>query len=252
LPPAPPEYYNNLPPAPPEYHNNLPPIQPQSVSTPVSAVSQKTEKSESPIAKWRNYNYTNEQGEVAYKKAIAIKENGEKFAVWKRKDVQTGEFIKGLNNEKPPLFHVQNLQNNSKIYIVEGEKDVFTMEKMGLSAVCSPHGSKWSVDYSLKFIGKDVIVITDNDKSGCEYGQKINETVPQYARSFMIIPAERLISDIQKGGDISDVVAILGDKDTRMLLERNEQVLGRTGGGLFADVNRQREQVKGNEERSER
>ena len=193
------------------------------------------EKQESPIFHWRNYNYTDEKGAALYQKSVAVRENGDKFATWKHRD-DNGDWVKGLNGGKPPLYQQTNLINNDKVYIVEGEKDVRTMEKLGLPAVCSPHGSNWDARFTPLFEGKDVVVVTDNDtpeahpKSkippGVKYGEDIFESLQGIAKSVKIIPAEEIsLTPLKEGGDISDIAENVAPDALKRLIELAEQQL---------------------------
>jgi 5S rRNA maturation endonuclease (ribonuclease M5) len=186
-----------------------------------SAPIPKEKTPESPIIGWKNYNYTDMNGAKLYQKGVAYRENGDKFAAWKRYG-ENGEFLKGLDGAKPPLFQQHNLRHD-KVYIVEGEKDVQTMQKLGLPAVCSPHGSNWSDGYAPQFAGKEVVVITDNDTPGKNYGRDIENSLEGVAKGVTVIPAETLMQGLKQGGDITDVLETLKSPNAvRDLISRAE------------------------------
>jgi len=207
---------------------------------------------ESPIKKWRNYNYTDINGLQLYQKSVAVREDGDKFAVWKHyvpeqfvnEKGKTTHWDKGLNGGKPPLYNSPVLSAASKIYIVEGEKDVDTMKVLGLPAVCSPHGSKWDSRFTPLFEGKDVVIITDNDEPGESYGKLIAESLSPLkqavketdfditlsdersliAKSVTIISAAVIAPVAEKeGGDISDIFEHYGNKETIDRLNKAEE-----------------------------
>lgn len=90
------------------------------------------------------------------------------------------------------------------VYIVEGEKDVNTMAKLGLVATTAPSGAgkggkKWLDSYSEYFKSASVIIMPDNDEPGQDYAKKIQSSLRNYAHATKIIT----ISDKPKG-DITD------------------------------------------------
>jgi putative DNA primase/helicase len=186
-------------------------------------------KQQSPIKFWRNYNYTATTGEklqkgIGYYEKCGRAPRGEKLASWKHFDEQTGKLEKGLNGLSSTLFHAENLMWNNKIYIVEGEKDVFTMEKtLGLPAVCSQYGSKWNAEFAPLFSGKTVVVITDNDDPGKKYGREIAASLRGICKIGAIVPAVKLLHGLKEKGDISDVIELNGVDTTKTALISAEQ-----------------------------
>jgi 5S rRNA maturation endonuclease (ribonuclease M5) len=173
------------------------------------------------IVSWRKYNYTDVAGGQKLQKNIGVLDNGEKIAVWKRHE--NGEYVKGLNGFTPTIYHAENLTKSDKIYIVEGEKDVSTMEKLGTFAVCSPHGSNWNAEYAHLFTDKTVIVITDNDPPGRKYGRNIAENLAGIAKTLTIIPAEKMLPGLKIKGDISDITELVGGEKAKQLIQNEEQ-----------------------------
>jgi hypothetical protein len=166
-----------------------------------------------PVVAWRRYNYSAVTGEKLQKN-IGIHENGDKFAVWKHHE--NGRYEKGLNGLTPTLYRAENISKSDLIFIVEGEKDVHTMEKMGFTAVCSPHGSKWNDSYAPLFKGKNVVIITDFDKPGMKYGRDIVDSLSgkngeRIAKQGVLLPANGLLPTLKEKGDISDIVAEKGE-----------------------------------------
>ena len=99
------------------------------------------------------------------------------------------------------------------VFIVEGEKDVDTVNhKLGLDAVCSPHGgskgdlkSKWKPEYSPLFEGLDVAIIPDNDEVGQQFASMVAKEILPYAKSVRIVDLTREWPDLKEKGDITDV-----------------------------------------------
>ena len=153
-------------------------------------------------------------------KTIYKKPDGSKTAQWQR--YEGNNLTRGLNGLKMPLYHVYNLVDNTKpVFIVEGEKDVETMEKLGYIATTSPNGagSHWRKDYIEHFRGFDVIILADNDEIGLKYATEIAENVVQIARSVKLVPSQALYVPLQPKGDISDIVDSIGSAKATQLVE---------------------------------
>lgn len=165
----------------------------------------------------REHIYTDMDGNKLAKKMIWKKPNGEKITGWQRWD---GDWKKGLNGLKLPLYHIAKLKDADVVYLVEGEKDVETMERLGFTATSTPNGagSAWSARYSKPLTGKDVIIITDNDEAGGIYGQNAAKALIKVAASVKVISAGAIYPDVGEKGDISDISAKIGETKTVELL----------------------------------
>ena len=172
------------------------------------------------LVKTRSHVYQNMNHDKIAVKTIYKKPDGSKTARWERYEGNT--LVKGLNGLKMPLYHVYNLADNTKpIFIVEGEKDVETMEKLGYIATTSPNGagSKWKPEYTPLFRDFDVIILADNDEVGLKSATATAESVVTVARSVKLVPSQALYANLQPKGDISDIVECIGSEKTIQLIE---------------------------------
>ena len=85
------------------------------------------------------------------------------------KTIQLEETPKILYN-LPKL--VKATKRGNTVFVVEGEKDVDTLTKIGLVATTSPTGggkgkNKWNQDYNEFLKGADVVILPDNDERIC-------------------------------------------------------------------------------------
>ena len=168
----------------------------------------------------RTHVYQNMNRDNIAVKTIYRKPDGSKTAQWQR--YEGNNLTRGLNGLKMPLYHVYNLTDNTKpVFIVEGEKDVETMEKLGYIATTSPNGagSHWRKDYIEYFRGFDIIILADNDEIGLKYATEIAENVSQIARSVKLVPSQALYVPLQPKGDISDIVDSIGSAKATQLVE---------------------------------
>jgi hypothetical protein len=119
--------------------------------------------------------------------------------------------IKGIRQVP---YHLRKLLSDPEatIFVVEGEKDVLSLEALGLVATTNPGGAgKWkNLDpYALKtaFTDRDVVILGECDKSGA--GQKhvveVQESLAALAKRLKVIPSLPHPPDrYETGWDVSD------------------------------------------------
>ena len=117
----------------------------------------------------------------------------------------------------PPLYKQNSLtaaKDGTTVYIVEGEKDVDTLtDKLGMIAVCSPHGAanskkmsnKWKSSYNSLFDGLNVAIIPDNDEAGRLLAEYIALRILPIAKSVKVLNLRDEYPDLKEKGDITDV-----------------------------------------------
>lgn len=172
--------------------------------------------------KLREHIYTDISGNPIAKKIMYDKGAGDKTGIWYR--FENGTYIKKLNGMQVLPYHVHKIKESKTIIIVEGEKDVETLEKMKFCATCSPNGAggrtSWVKGHNEYFRGKSVIILTDNDEPGREHGRATAESLLGIAESVRLIPSESIYPQLKEKGDISDIVQAVGlDEAKRMLIE---------------------------------
>ena len=168
----------------------------------------------------RSHIYQNMNRENIAIKTIYRKPDGSKTAQWQR--YEGNSLVRGLKGLKMPLYHVYNLTDNTKpVFIVEGEKDVETMEKLGYIATTSPNGagSHWKADYTPFFRRFDVVILADNDEVGLKYATNIAESIVTVARTVRLVPSQAMYMPLKLKGDISDIVECIGSTKAIQLLE---------------------------------
>lgn len=177
----------------------------------------------------RTHIYRNPDGSIFGKKIVNKFSDGNKNAIWYLFNPETNSFNAkpGLSEKKAPLYNADTLYRNQDntecpIMIVEGEKDVETLANMEIIATSLPNGGQsrqWHDDlYNIGLQGHDIIILTDNDKTGETYGQTVAKNVSRIAKYVKIIPAKSVWSDCPEKGDISDIVQAIGQDKTLELL----------------------------------
>lgn len=171
----------------------------------------------------REHIYYNADGSIFGKKDIVSKTNGEKDCYWSR--YENGSYKHGLKGQKAPLYNLPLLTktNESTIYFAEGEKDCETLRSVGLVATTTPNGGhqkEWLNSFSDCLVGKNIVVLTDNDSTGVGYGLFVAKNTFPVAESVRIVPSIAIFPTIGEKGDITDICHEIGTEAAIEALKR--------------------------------
>jgi len=87
------------------------------------------------------------------------------------------------------------------VLIVEGEKDVENLKKMGVTATTSPMGAgKWKASYNKYLKDKEIILIPDHDQPGYQHCQRIGQSLRGIAEKIKWLK----LPGLEEKEDISD------------------------------------------------
>ena len=113
------------------------------------------------------------------------------------------ELIEALALEKP-------------VFIVEGEKDVENLRKVGFAATCNAGGAgKWKPAHAAYLKGADVVIIPDNDTGGQDHAQSVAASLVGIAKRIRLLnlPGLRPKGDASKwleaGGTVEQLATLV-------------------------------------------
>ena len=112
------------------------------------------------------------------------------------------------------------------VYVVEGEKDADTLARLGFTATCNPGGAgKWRTGYSMRLQGADVIILPDcdtkeNHYTGQEHALDVAIKLKACAKRVRLVDLREACPELPPKGDISDMVALMGDTEAMDALAR--------------------------------
>ena len=159
------------------------------------------------------YEYMDEDGTVLSRK---VRTAAKKF--WQQRPDGNGGWLSGTKDVRRVLYRLPELIEaialGRTVLIVEGEKDVETLRKLGVPATCNFDGAaepnkkpKWRQEYSETLRDADIVIIPDHDPSGYAHADAIAAMSSGAARSVRILKLAEQWRDCSVGGDISDWVA---------------------------------------------
>lgn len=151
------------------------------------------------------YDYTDGQGRPVYQ-VVRFRPKG--FSQRRREVTPNGSrWVWNLKGVTKYLFRFPQVRaavaEGGTIYIVEGEKDVLTLEKLGFAATCNAGGAgKWLRPYSQQLAGADVVVVPDNDTPGRIHAEQVARSLDGIAARTRVVA----LPCLPPKGDVTDWV----------------------------------------------
>jgi len=127
---------------------------------------------------------------------------------------------------------IEAIANGQPVWIVEGEKDVDNLYRLGVPATCNAGGAgKWRAELNEYFRGADVIIVQDNDPQarnpdppkgdgqlrwhpdgrpvlpGQDHAQAVAKHMHGVAARVRVLDLTRVKPDLPLKGDVSDCIA---------------------------------------------
>lgn len=132
----------------------------------------------------------------------------------RHRDPQTGEVVWNLKDTQRVLYRLPRVlaaaSEGGRVYVVEGEKDVESLEGHGCVATCNPGGAgKWRDDYNAALAGAEVIVVSDRDEPGRDHARKVAAALGGVAASVRVLEpaAGKDVTDhLIAGRSVADLV----------------------------------------------
>ena len=221
------------------------PDAPAGVKVHQAKAAQPAEKDEKPVIDYahpdRVYSYTDAQGNELFQvcRYQYTGKDGKQEKTFRQRRYDPGNekanragYVASVPNElrDSTLYRLPQLlaaiQEHRPVYVVEGEKDVETLARLGHTATCNPGGAgKWRDGYTKLLRGADVIILPDNDTADNEYtGQEhalaVALALLNTARRVRLVDIKEACPDLPPKGDISDMVQIMGDVEAMDALAR--------------------------------
>ncbi|MDZ4860564.1 MAG: AAA family ATPase [Candidatus Hydrogenedentes bacterium] len=146
------------------------------------------------------YDYTDLSGNMLYQ---VIRQRPKAFR--QRRPDGNGGWEWNLNGVERVIFRWsavnKAIQNGHRIFLVEGEKDVLSLESLGLIATCNSGGAgKWTDALSESLRGADVVILPDNDEPGKKHAEFVAESLRGIAQSVRVVS----LVNVPPKGDVTD------------------------------------------------
>lgn len=128
----------------------------------------------------------------------------------------------------------QAIAEGKPVCVVEGEKDVETLERLGFTATCNPGGAgKWRDGYNRVLAGADVIIFPDNDPrnsegsyTGQDHAYNVALNLRGIAKRVRLVDIKEACPELPPKGDVSDMVQLMGETEAMDALARQVAATG--------------------------
>ncbi len=191
-------------------------------TTPKPAPKPKTKKPQGKIVK--TYPYTDEAGKLLYE---AVRKEPKDFL--QRQPLTNGKWQWNLKGVRRVIYNLpavlKAINEDTLVFLVEGEKDAEALIKRGLVATTTPMGAgKWIDDYNTFFTNAELVIIPDNDKSGRDHAILVASKVVDIAKTIRIVD----LPDLPEKGDVSDWLMEGGNQEDLLELAFKTDVVATT------------------------
>ena len=159
------------------------------------------------------YDYRNERSELLYQ---VVRFEPKDFR--QRRPAGDG-WTWSLGDIRRVLYRLPELlagQSDATVFIVEGEKDVDALARLGLLATTNAGGAgKWRTEYTEALRSRHVVVLPDNDEPGRRHAEQVTEALASVTATVKIVelpglPSKGDASDwLAKGGTVKALLALV-------------------------------------------
>ena len=140
----------------------------------------------------QRYAYADEDGTVLFH---VCRTAGKEFPI------HSPEGKWGRNKARLVLYNLPAVLKAESVFLVEGERDVHTLKRMGLVGTTSPGGAgKWKPAFNKCLKGREVIIPPDNDDPGRSHASQVAASLHSIAESVRVLE----LPNLPIGGDVSD------------------------------------------------
>lgn len=130
-----------------------------------------------------------------------------------------GQRPSSVNMEIVPYHLPELLKNkNRAVIIVEGEKDVHTLESHGFIATTNAGGSSsWKQDHANYLFNRNIVILPDNDEAGSRWANSVIKTL--FGKSKIKLIKLQGLSD---KGDVTDWLQDNTAKDLKLIIKNSD------------------------------
>ena len=153
------------------------------------------------------YDYVDEHGAPLFQ---VVRTAAKKF--FQRRPTRDGGWVNGLGDTRRVLYHLDRIQGQPEIAVVEGEKDCDRLWELGIPATTNPMGAgKWTATYTQQLVAagvQTILLFRDNDTAGVAHADTVAQSCLGAGRAVrrVVLPDLPPVRD-KHGEDVVDWLA---------------------------------------------
>ncbi|OHB70152.1 MAG: hypothetical protein A2V70_14830 [Planctomycetes bacterium RBG_13_63_9] len=153
------------------------------------------------------YDYRDEAGDVLFQ---AVRYEPKDFR--QRRPDSKGGWTWSVRGARIVPYRLPELlaEPTRPVVIVEGEKDVDNLARIGVLATCNAGGAgKWTAAHSAFLRGRRVFILADNDEPGKKHAEQVAQSLQSIAESVRVVD----LPGLPPKGDVSDWLTAGGTRE---------------------------------------
>lgn len=181
--------------------------------------AEKPKSSSGPGKLEETYKYVDEHRRLVMEVLRYRDEDGKKTFRQRRPSEDGTGWNWSTSGIKKPLYRLPEVldaaRNRHIVFVVEGEKDVHSIERAGYVATTNPggaggpHQNKWLPDHTASLKGARVIVVADNDEPGLRHARAVFDELQKVEIPVKLRVCPAPYKDVSEflgaGGDLADL-----------------------------------------------
>lgn len=114
---------------------------------------------------------------------------------------ESGEWIWSMEGIERVLYHLPEVLESGRVWIVEGEKDAESLRAFGITATCNVGGAgKWLDSYTDALRGKEIVLCGDTDEAGKKHIEVVQKSIAGAVANTREVK-------VPNGKDVSEFIA---------------------------------------------
>jgi hypothetical protein len=158
------------------------------------------------------YDYRDERGELLFQ-VVRYEPKGFR----QRRPKPGGGWVWSVKGVRVVPYRLPELlaRPEEPVFVVEGEKDVDNLERIGVVATCNAGGAgKWTAEHAAFLAGRRVLAAGDNDDAGRDHIEQVGRSLHSNAEWVRVVE----LPGLPAKGDASDWIAAGGTSEELMRL----------------------------------
>ena len=176
------------------------------------------------------WTYYDQSGSPRFRVVRFDDANGKRY--FQQHYTKSGVWARGLGGMSILPYRLPELlSSNDTIFLTEGEKCADSLFQLGLTATTNPGGAgKWPTEFGCYFIGRNIVILPDNDEPGRKHGLLVASRLNKHAASIKVLhlpylkQKEDVFDWLKNGGTKEELLSLAEATPLYSLYDNNYEV----------------------------